>query len=109
MKKNNMKCVVMTFGQYIKIGLKEFFSPSKTDHIFDDKEELFAYLFSIIGSSVITVGLYFFIRWLKIEFLFSMMVIVIGMLVTAILIICLFIWLWNSWQKAIKDCWDKFI
>ena len=49
MKKNNMKCVVMTFGQSVKIGLKEFFSPSKTDHIFDDKEELFAYLFSIIG------------------------------------------------------------
>ena len=88
-----MKCVTITFWEYVKLGLKEPFSnPPK-------ERWQISLMKMLIGA---LVGL--FLAWvlLKVNMAFCLgFVIVVDVVGT-------FVFLLVNWRKAVRDCWDKF-
>ena len=97
-----MKCVIMTFGQYIKIGLKEFFiTPQKACMNFG------------IGVFCALVGMiigYYIIQFAQLlgiaEAIYVASICIVGFAIVVDLL-GLLIFLAISWRKAAGDCWDK--
>ena len=105
---NKHLCVAITFWQYVKIGWKEFHAsptPSvKKSFWVNFRDTLISFIIgSAIGISFLWVLQY--LNWLDAIAKFFMWFIGITL---AIEVIVLIVFLFVSWHKAVRDCWDKF-
>lgn len=106
---NKYFCVAITFWQYVKLGFKEFFKDPKPS---PKKSFLVNLRDSLIGVlSGMVIGL--FILWLFVILNINLIALVkfcMWLIGIAVIIDLLFLigFLFVSWRKAVRDCWDKF-
>ncbi len=105
---NKYFCVAITFWQYVKIGWKEFHA-SPTPSV--KKSFWVNFRDSLIGSIiglVIGLGILWILQYLNWLNVFAKVFAWFIGIVLAIEVVALIIFLFVSWRKAVRDCWDKF-
>jgi predicted membrane protein len=102
----------MTFWQYVKIGLKEFFSTNNNNNLIVNKKwttKVIEFLGGIIIGSLNWVFFIWIFKSLNILDKFVMGIVWMVIIAAIIDLIALFIFLVISWKRSVRDCWDKFI
>jgi len=106
---NKYFCVAITFWQYVKLGFKEFSSDPKPS----PKKSFLVNLRDMLISCLFGAAIGLFLVWLVTVFNINM--IAFGKfflwffgVVAVIDLLFLMGFLFISWRKAVRDCWDKF-
>lgn len=102
---NKYFCVAITFWQYVKIGFREFFTDPKPSH----KKSFWVNLRDMLISVLIGLAISYFFLWLINVFNINTIVLLWFFGVAAVFdLLFIIAFLFISWRKAVRDCWDKF-
>jgi hypothetical protein len=108
-----MKCVIMTFWQYVKIGTREALSDKEPTIVEPWTRRVIRFLLFflvglVLGQILIYSGIYdlilhswFFhvLGWVGV-WLLGIFAVIDALFIIGFLVV--------SWRKAVADCWDKF-